>query len=523
MWRGKANRMEYAATHRAIIQIQSAIRMRLQMDEYQNYRDSITTMQAAARRLIVRVEAARWHAAVSEMQRMWRGKAARTKFASAARGILLIQTAYRAHQSVRNYLRCRSGFILLQSSARGVKVRREVSSWNAAAVDIQRCWRGKAGQTVFKRKKESIVKLQAIARCRRIRNNYLRNNAAIEIQSVWVGYVARCAFSTAIAQVVKLQSFSRGSSARAKYKTAKESAVKIQSVVRGMKGRRAAALVDKLARWTKAATKIQALARGRAGRRQRALRAKWVAQMNMVSPQNRDMAEKDPSNHLTVKKNPVVSVAAPQSFSADYIRKMVLQDVGVKQARGTGQVGFAKAVTSPSKQRRAVSQPSALTQASLSADQIRRMVLTDLAHTINGENTCPNTPKKAMRAKGGHTSEASMASSAHSVKSELAALSSSLRAPSVNFPARKPEYAPSSVSSSMRDSESSVSEGGSSCLEELIALKSKMKTSEKKGAQSRTAPSYVMPVTDALSNRKEIDASSKAVLNSLKALKEGLK
>jgi hypothetical protein len=204
------------AAKRAAVTIQRVVRgrqSRLRTAAYRRRVEAARVIQRAWRNYVA-ITGVMWAKVKNDaavcIQRHYRGYIvrARARRARAERqrlAAVTIQAAERGRQGRRRADRARERRLLenraattIQRRVRGMLARarvralRELRHRRAAAVVIQRVWRGKSARNDYERQKKSVVQLQSLARGRAVRQERKRQGkAATDVQRVYRGHETR--------------------------------------------------------------------------------------------------------------------------------------------------------------------------------------------------------------------------------------------------------------------------------------------------------------------------------------------
>ncbi|XP_047443910.1 abnormal spindle-like microcephaly-associated protein [Mugil cephalus] len=288
--KGAAQR-NYLALRKATALIQqkyrAAVLTHKAKSEYDALRNAALTIQANWRGRTIRKRIEKLHQCATLIQAYYRRYKVQEEYSAKKAGAVVIQHHYRAFVAGREirkaYLQKRDACITLQAGFRGMKVRTEQRKKHhaatliqslvrmilsrkryfllqSAAIIIQSRYRAllvcRAKQIEFRKLKQATVKIQALFRGFRVREDLKkRHNAARAIQAQFRMHRMRMAYLAAKCAAIIIQERYRAKRLRDqqmwRYRTMKSAAVVIQAAYRGCRTRR------KIAEMHRAATVIQ--------------------------------------------------------------------------------------------------------------------------------------------------------------------------------------------------------------------------------------------------------------------------
>ncbi|KAG7220014.1 hypothetical protein INR49_000662 [Caranx melampygus] len=313
-YRGKMARESLRKQHRAATVIQAAFRKHAAQRRYLALRKAVAVVQLKYRATILARKTVRDFEALRNaallVQAVWRGRADRKKIENWHQCATLIQACYRRHKAQavyrsekaaavviqrhyrayvagaemrKEYLQKRAACVTLQAAFRGMSVRTELRKRHQAATVIQSSVRmflcrkryfllqsaaiiiqsryralllGRAQQNKHRQLKQATIKIQAVYRGFRVREDLKKkHSAARAIQAQFRMHRRRMAYLAIKCAAIIIQECYRAKMLRdqqlQRYKTMKSAAVVIQAAYRGLKARR------KVTEMHQAATVIQ--------------------------------------------------------------------------------------------------------------------------------------------------------------------------------------------------------------------------------------------------------------------------
>ncbi|RYH20822.1 hypothetical protein EON65_22400 [archaeon] len=178
----------YQAYKKAVVRIQSIMRMHKQHKQYTSKLISVFTVQAQIRRFICK-----------------------TRYRAMQRSTLTIQTLYRAHKARQWVFLCYNCVICIQTWVRKVLIRRKFVHIVKCLCRLQAQIRTYVLRKRYRKVHHGVLKLQSVVRCRREMFRYnLVYAATIAVQACVRRHIAQQRFLRAYFCIVKLQAVMRG-------------------------------------------------------------------------------------------------------------------------------------------------------------------------------------------------------------------------------------------------------------------------------------------------------------------------
>ncbi|RVE73614.1 hypothetical protein OJAV_G00033280 [Oryzias javanicus] len=277
-FRERAARKQYLALRGAAVRVQrryrAAVLARKTKAQYDAIRKATLVLQASWRGRADRKKMETWHRCATLIQASYRRHRIQTQFRSKKGAALVIQRQYRASVAGKKmrgtFLQKRAASITLQAGFRGMRVRSElrrkhqaatvIQSWirmflckkryflmQCAAIIIQSRYRAlllcRVSQNEFRKQKQAAVKIQAVFRGFRVRQEHRRRiTAATAIQAQFRMHKTRMAYLAAKFAAIIIQQRYRAQKLRDQeqqsYKRIKSATVVIQAAYRGCVVRR---------------------------------------------------------------------------------------------------------------------------------------------------------------------------------------------------------------------------------------------------------------------------------------------
>lgn len=201
---------QYRRCRQSCISIQATLRCFKQKQRHILLRRSVMCLQQRHRYIITRK-------CIVHIQTAYRSQAARKRFAAVKQGITSVQARYRRNANRRGFLHMRSSAVLVQALVRGQQSRRRHNPKRALLL-VQAFARRCVAQTLFHRKLNSIIKLQAWRRTVVLNDMYcFIRTRVILLQCVTRRYLCQKQFRTSLQACVLLQAQARKLSARTTY------------------------------------------------------------------------------------------------------------------------------------------------------------------------------------------------------------------------------------------------------------------------------------------------------------------
>ncbi|XP_042321051.1 abnormal spindle-like microcephaly-associated protein isoform X2 [Sceloporus undulatus] len=241
MFRMHQCNVKYAAMKLSATVIQRRYRAfcrgRREQKKYQALRKSCIILQSAYRGMKVRQELKTLRHSVTSLQSFYRMHRQRKAFLQLIAAVKLIQQWYRGckdrNTQMQKYMQVKKSILQIQSGFRGMKVRLHLKRMHTAATIIQRRFRTFIQRRSFLSLKAAAVTIQrkyrGIVLSKQQREQYLcLCNAAIIIQSVFRGQIARKSVKRRNAAATVIQAAFRMHIAYIQYQAVKLASVTIQ-------------------------------------------------------------------------------------------------------------------------------------------------------------------------------------------------------------------------------------------------------------------------------------------------------
>ncbi|XP_074655688.1 uncharacterized protein LOC141909201 [Tubulanus polymorphus] len=207
--RKKQERRERAATT-----IQSYFRMTRCRLRFLEQKRAAVVLQSFYRTYARRNEYRRLLRATRIIQSRYRhfklAQSTRREFVRVKSAAVVVQTLVRMRLAQRQFALWRQSAVLIQRSFRAYKLRKQFIAMKRAALVIERAYSNyrarKDARHAFARRRDAVVRIQAIVRGRATRQRYAKlKNAVIRAQAIWRGRKVRCELLRLTMAVITIQ------------------------------------------------------------------------------------------------------------------------------------------------------------------------------------------------------------------------------------------------------------------------------------------------------------------------------
>ncbi|NXW72258.1 ASPM protein, partial [Hirundo rustica] len=272
LWRMKREKQRFLQLKKSVTILQSHVRKYQQVKRYKEIKNAACVIQTRYRARVATTKAAaafqRVRQAAVVIQSAYRGMQARRQ-ARILRSVIRIQSSFRAYVARKRFKNLRDATVKIQALAKMRRVRKHYCALREATLYVQRRYRSRRRALQFKEDyrelKRSCIRIQALVRGYLVRKQIQRwREAAILLQACYrmkrdrQWYLSICRAAIVIQQRYRACKKTRGH--RQEFLQIRKAAVCLQSAYRGYKTRK------KLKVECRAAIKIQTAFRAHAAR-----------------------------------------------------------------------------------------------------------------------------------------------------------------------------------------------------------------------------------------------------------------
>ena len=239
-------RSKFLRLREAVVHCQSLARCRQQRSSFLLLKSKSVLLQQQFRmqqfrRRLVSLRSLHHRAAttIQKNVRMWSARRTFAQLQQRIRAATVLQSVVRQVMARRSFLLTRQSVIKVQALARGRVLRQAFLQQRQAAITLQSAFRGWQQQKSFASIRASVIRLQSVARMLPLRRRFVHmQKSAIVLQRATRCFLAVRHFREHQSAVLTLQRFARGFVARCQFRRQMQQVRKCQASVRGFLARR---------------------------------------------------------------------------------------------------------------------------------------------------------------------------------------------------------------------------------------------------------------------------------------------